>query len=166
MNNIILIGMPASGKSTIGKRLAQKIKMNFVDTDNLIEKEQNMSLQEIIDKKGNDFFWDCEERILTNLNLENTVIATGGSAVLFPKAMEHLGRAGKIIYLSQSLEKIEKRLHNLDSRGVTLEAGETVESLYNYRVPLYEKSADVIIYEDEKSIMEVVEEVYKTCISF
>ncbi len=165
MNNIILIGMPASGKSTIGRKLSEKLKMNFVDTDHLIEKDQSMTLQEIINEKGNDFFWTCEERILTSLNLKNTVIATGGSAVLFPKAMEHLRKIGKVIYLSQSLEKIEKRLHNLESRGVTLDEGETVESLYNYRVPLYEKEAALVVFEGDKSINEIVDEISKTCIS-
>ena len=165
MNNIILIGMPASGKSTIGRKLSEKLNMDFVDTDHLIEQDQNMTLQEIINGKGNDFFWNCEETILKNLNRENTVIATGGSAVLFPEAMEHLRRIGKVIYLSQSLDKIEKRLHNLESRGVTLDEGETVESLYNYRVPLYEKEADMIIFEGDKSINEIVDEISKTCIS-
>lgn len=166
MNNIILIGMPASGKSTIGKKLSEKLKMDFVDTDYLIEQEQGMSLQEIINKKGNNFFWSCEERILTQLNLEKTVIATGGSAVLFPKAMEHLREGGKVIYLSQSLEKIKKRLHNLESRGVTLEEGESVETLYNYRVPLYEKESDLTIIEGNKSVKEIVNEISEACISF
>ena len=109
MENIILIGMPASGKSTVGRRLAKKLNMDFVDTDNLIEKSEGMRLQDIIDNKGNKYFWEVEEKILCNLDCRDTVIATGGSAVLFPKAIEHMKKTGAIIYLEQSLTLLKKK---------------------------------------------------------
>lgn len=163
MGNIILIGMPASGKSTVGRRLAKKLNMDFVDTDNLIEENEGMRLQDIIDKKGNQYFWEVEEKILCSLDCRDTVIATGGSAVLFPKAIEHMRQTGIIIYLEQSLSWLKKRLYNLDSRGVTLDEGESIESLYNYRVPLYKKYSQITVEVANKSVEEVVNEIIKSC---
>lgn len=163
MGNIILIGMPASGKSTVGRHLAKKLNMDFIDTDNLIEKCEGMKLQEIINKKGNDYFWKVEEEVLCNLNCRGTVIATGGSAVLFPKAIEHMRQMGIIIYLEQSLSWLKKRLYNLDSRGVTLDEGESIESLYNYRVPLYKRYSQTTVEVANKSVEEVVNEIIKSC---
>lgn len=164
MGNIILIGMPASGKSTVGRHLAKKLNMDFVDTDNLIEKCEGMRLQDIIDKKGNKYFWEVEEKILCNLNCRDTVIATGGSAVLFPKAIEHMKKTGAIIYLEQSLVLLKKRLYNLDSRGVTLDEGESIESLYNYRVPLYKRYSQATVKVANKSVDDVVDEIIKSCV--
>lgn len=164
MGNIILIGMPASGKSTVGRRLAKKLNMDFVDTDNLIEKCEGMSLQDIIDKKGNKYFWEVEEKILCSLDCRDTVIATGGSAILFPKAIEHMKKTGAIIYLEQSLVLLKKRLYNLDSRGVTLDEGESIESLYNYRVPLYKRYSQTTVKVANKSVEDVVDEIIKSCV--
>ena len=163
MENIILIGMPASGKSTVGRRLAKKLNMDFVDTDNLIEEYERMRLQDIIDNKGNQYFWEVEEKILCSLDCCDTVIATGGSAVLFPKAIEHMRQTGIIIYLEQSLSWLKKRLYNLDSRGVTLDDGESIESLYNYRVPLYKRYSQTTVEVANKSVEEVVNEIIKSC---
>ena len=165
MGNIVLIGMPASGKSTVGIHLAEKLNINFIDTDDLIEKREGMKLQEIIDERGNDYFWNVEERILCNLKCNDTVIATGGSAILFPKAIDHLKEIGKIVYLEQSIDLLKMRLSNLDSRGVTLDEGESIESLYNYRVPLYRKYSQTIVKVADKSVEDVVDEIIKSCIN-
>lgn len=165
MGNIVLIGMPASGKSTVGIHLAEKLNINFIDTDDLIEKCEGMKLQEIIDERGNDYFWNVEERILCNLKCNDTVIATGGSAILFPKAIEHLKTIGRIVYLEQSIDLLKMRLSNLDSRGVTLDEGESIESLYNYRVPLYRKYSQTTVKVADKSVEDVVDEIIKSCIN-
>ena len=165
MGNIVLIGMPASGKSTVGIHLAEKLNINFIDTDDLIEKCEGMKLQEIIDERGNDYFWNVEERILCNLKWNDTVIATGGSAILFPKAIDHLKEIGKIVYLEQSIDLLKMRLSNLDSRGVTLDEGESIESLYNYRVPLYRKYSQTTVKVADKSVEDVVDEIIKSCIN-
>ena len=164
MGNIILIGMPASGKSTVGRRLAKKLNMDFVDTDNLIEKCEGMKLQDIIDNKGNQYFWEVEEKILCSLDCRDTVIATGGSAVLFPKAIEHMKKMGAIVYLEQSIDRLKKRLYNLDSRGVTLDEGESIESLYNYRVPLYKRYSNTTVEVANKSVDDVASEIIKSCV--
>ena len=165
MGNIVLIGMPASGKSTVGIHLAEKLNINFIDTDDLIEKCEGMKLQEIIDERGNDYFWNVEERILCNLKCNDTVIATGGSAILFPKAIDHLKEIGRIVYLEQSIDLLKMRLSNLDSRGVTLDEGESIESLYNYRVPLYRKYSQTTVKVADKSVEDVVDEIIKSCIN-
>lgn len=165
MGNIVLIGMPASGKSTVGIHLAEKLNINFIDTDDLIEKCEGMKLQEIIDERGNDYFWNVEEQILCNLKCNDTVIATGGSAILFPKAIEHLKTIGRIVYLEQSIDLLKMRLSNLDSRGVTLDEGESLESLYNYRVPLYRKYSQTTVKVADKSVEDVVDEIIKSCIN-
>ena len=165
MGNIVLIGMPASGKSTVGIHLAEKLNINFIDTDDLIEKCEGMKLQEIIDERGNDYFWNVEERILCNLKCNDTVIATGGSAILFPKAIDHLKEIGKIVYLEQSIDLLKMSLSNLDSRGVTLDEGESIESLYNYRVPLYRKYSQTTVKVADKSVEDVVDEIIKSCIN-
>lgn len=165
MGNIVLIGMPASGKSTVGIHLAEKLNINFIDTDDLIEKCEGMKLQEIIDERGNDYFWNVEERILCNLKCNDTVIATGGSAILFPKAIDHLKEIGKIVYLEQSIDLLKMRLSNLDSRGVTLDEGESIESLYNYRVQLYRKYSQTTVKVADKSVEDVVDEIIKSCIN-
>lgn len=164
MENIILIGMPASGKSTVGRHLSKKLNMDFVDTDNIIEENEGMRLQEIIDKKGNQYFWEVEEKILCSLDCRDTVIATGGSAVLFPKAIEHMKKMGAIVYLEQSIDRLKKRLYNLDSRGVTLDEGESIESLYNYRVPLYKKYSNATVEVANKSVEDVASEIIKSCV--
>lgn len=165
MGNIVLIGMPASGKSTVGIHLAEKLNINFIDTDDLIEKCEGMKLQEIIDERGNDYFWNVEEQILCNLKCNDTVIATGGSAILFPKAIEHLKTIGRIVYLEQSIDLLKMRLSNLDSRGVTLDEGESIESLYNYRGSLYRKYSQTTVKVADKSVEDVVDEIIKSCIN-
>lgn len=144
-SNIVLIGMPGSGKSTCGVVAAKMLLKNFYDTDLLIQNIEGRSLQEIIDTDGVDYFAKAEEKAILSLELEGTVIATGGSVVYSDKAMEHLKSLGKIIYLHLSFDDMVHRINNLESRGVMLKDGETLEDMYNERLPLYNKWAQAII---------------------
>ena len=143
--NLTLIGMPAAGKSTVGVILAKTLGMHFVDTDILIQEKEGELLQNIIDKKGNDYFKHVEEKVLCGMDARDTVISTGGSAIYYPAAMEHLKKDGIVIYIDVEFEEIERRLDNISTRGITLAKGETLKDLYNKRVPLYEKYADLTL---------------------
>lgn len=161
MGNIILVGMPACGKSIIGVVLAKTLKKQFIDTDLLIQERENKGLQEIIDTLGNDYFKKIEETILCEIDVENTVISTGGSAIYYPKALNHLKEKGTVIYMKVSLKTIKARLNNIKSRGVTLAPGETIAELYRDRIPLYEQRADIIIDTEGLSVEETVEKIIK-----
>jgi len=143
--NIVLIGMPGCGKSTVGRLLAKTLGMNFLDTDILIQHKENQPLQKIINIKGNEYFLRREEEVLMTLPGEGTVIATGGSAVLLPRAMEHLEKNADIVYLEADYGLIRKRLWNLKTRGIVLAPGKTLEDLYVGRKPHYEKYAGVTV---------------------
>ena len=143
--NIVLIGMPACGKSVTGVVLAKSLKMNFLDADLLIQEEAGKSLQDIINEDGIAAFKALEERVLSSISVKNTVIATGGSAVYYESAMEHLKKNGIIVYIEAPLKEVKRRLRNIRTRGVAMEKGETIESLYHARMPLYEKYADIIV---------------------
>lgn len=119
--------------------------MSQVDTDVLIERSENMKLQDIIDKKGLERFAQIEEAVLLELDLENYIVSTGGSAVYYPGAMEHLKRSSTIVYLETPLSKLLSNIKNMDSRGISVKPGQTFEDLYNERCPLYEKYADVTV---------------------
>lgn len=160
-SNIILVGMPASGKSTIGVILAKTINKAFVDTDLTIQSREGMKLQEIIDKKGNDYFHKVEESVLWDFKEKNYIVATGGSAVYFKNALESLKEDGQVVYLKVSLDTVLERLNNIKTRGVTLEAGQTLEDLYNYRVPMYEAVADTTVECDGLTVEEIVEKIIK-----
>ena len=149
MNNITLIGMPGAGKSTLGVVLAKILGYEFLDSDLLIQKEEKRRLYQIIDEEGEEGFKTIEN---ASIDTENTVIATGGSVVYCSEAMEHLKSIGKVVYLSLSLESLEKRLGNLKKRGVLLKEGQTLKSLYEERVPLYEKYADIVVDEEGKDL--------------
>lgn len=163
MENIILVGMPACGKSITGVVLAKTMRKQFLDTDLLIQEKEKLPLQTIIDTRGNDYFKQIEETVLKGLNVQNTVIATGGSAIYYPDAITHLKRNGKIVYLKVSLDTIENRLDNITTRGVTMEKNETIADLYCHRIPLYEKCSDVIIEADHLSLEQTVEAIIKAC---
>lgn len=159
MNNITLIGMPGAGKSTLGVVLAKILGYEFLDSDLLIQKEEKRRLYQIIDEEGEEGFKAIENRVNASIDTENTVIATGGSVVYCSEAMEHLKSIGKVVYLSLSLESLEKRLGNLKKRlgnlkkrGVLLKEGQTLKSLYEERVPLYEKYADIVVDEEGKDL--------------
>lgn len=146
MNNIILIGMPASGKSTAGVLLAKAVGYGFIDSDLLIQNEQKALLCDIIAREGAEGFLRVEERVNASLWAERCVIATGGSVVYSERAMAHLKSMGTVVYLRLGLASVEARLKNLFRRGVVMRrAGETVADLYAERVPLYEKYADVVV---------------------
>ena len=143
--SIILIGMPGSGKSTIGVLLAKAVCMNFLDSDLLIQRREKMPLKKIINTYGNEYFAECEEKAILSIRQRGQVIATGGSAVLHPAAMEHLKSLGKIVYLDVAFPELKRRLWNLKTRGIVLAPGQTLRDLFNERKPYYEKYADVTI---------------------
>ncbi len=157
MPNVILIGMPACGKSITGVVLAKTMRKSFIDTDLLIQEKEERPLQDIINESGNDYFRKVEEEVLCSVETRNSVISTGGSAIYYDSAMKHLKEQGTVVYLKVSLETIEARLNNIKTRGVTMEKGATIASLYDERIPLYEKYADVIIEADGFEVEDTVE---------
>ena len=157
MKNIILIGMPGVGKSTLGVVLAKVLGYQFIDADLLIQKQEGKKLHEIIRERGIDGFMKVEDQVNASIIADQTVIATGGSVVYCQEAMKHLGEIGKIVYLKVSLRVLEKRLGNLKRRGVILKKGHTLKDLYEERVPLYEKYADVIVDENGKDLEECLQ---------
>ena len=149
MSNIVLVGMPGCGKSTVGVILAKTLGMQFVDTDLLIcEKEEN-TLQNIIEEKGLEYFAETECSIGKELSAKNTIIATGGSMILYKDAMAHLKEIARVIYIDVSLV-------NIKTRGITFSKGETLDDIFNLRTPLYKRYADITVNADEFSIEETV----------
>ena len=155
MDNVILIGMPGSGKSTVGVVLAKILGFDFLDSDLEIQKREKCRLSEIIEREGTERFLEIENDVNRCLNAERTVIATGGSAIYGESAMEHFGQIGRIVYLKLDYQDLEKRLGDLRRRGVVLKQGQTLLDLYNERTPLYEKYADVVIDEKNMDIQQV-----------
>lgn len=143
--NITLIGMPGCGKSTLGVILAKAMNYDFLDSDLLIQKKMGINLQEIINQYGNDRFREIEDEVNASIEVKDTVIATGGSVVYGEKAMEHLKNISTVIYLRLSVNEILKRVDNIKTRGISMKPGETLVDLYNKRVPLYEKYADIVV---------------------
>ena len=143
--NIILIGMPGSGKSTIGVLLAKVLSRDFVDTDLLIQAAEGRRLQETIDSDGLDDFLALEERHVLALDVQGAVIATGGSVVYSEEAMRHLKRRGTVVYLLLPMSDLEARITDMDSRGVVIAPWQTLADLYHERLPLYEHFADITI---------------------
>lgn len=159
--NITLIGMPGAGKSTVGVVLAKRMGMDFIDTDLIIQKEYNKTLSEIINEKGIEGFKKVENDVISKLELDNTIIATGGSAVYGKEAMKHLRDISKVVYIELTEENIEDRLGDLNERGVVLEDGETLQELYDERIPLYKKYAHIIVNADDMVLREVVKNIEK-----
>lgn len=160
-HNIVLVGMPGSGKSTLGVQLAQTLGLAFVDTDAVIQEKYGDQLQNILDEHGVDAFLALEEEIVASLELNNTVIATGGSVIYGPRAMAHLREGGVIVYIKLPYETIEKRISNLATRGVTLRAGQTLRDLYDERIPLYEAGCDVCFEPDENDDVQTSVEILR-----
>lgn len=159
MKNIILIGMPGAGKSTVGVVLAKNLGMSFKDSDLVIQEEEGRKLHELIEEFGSEGFLQIEERVNSTIQIRNTILATGGSAVYSQKAMEYLKSIGTVIYLRLSYEAIEGRLGDLAQRGVVLKDGQTLKSLYDERIPLYEKYATITVECENKNIRQIVEEI-------
>ncbi len=143
--NVVLIGMPGCGKSTVGVVLAKVLGMHFCDTDIVIQQRFGRRLQDIINEDGNDAFLACESEALCAIDADGTVISTGGSAVYSDAAMKHLKENGLVVYLKVSEPEIERRLADFAARGVAIKDGMTVSDLYNERIPLYERYADIIV---------------------
>ncbi|SET48212.1 shikimate kinase [[Clostridium] polysaccharolyticum] len=156
MKNVVLVGMPGAGKSTIGVVLAKVLGFEFIDSDIVIQKQEKKLLREIIEENGLDGFIEIEGNINASLNGENTVIATGGSAVYHDEAMKHFQKTAKIVYIKLSYETLVSRLGDLKRRGVVLREGQTFKELYNERHPLYESYADIIVDGEEKTVEELM----------
>ena len=161
MDNIILIGMPAVGKSTVGVVVAKRLGYRFIDTDILIQEEEGKLLKDIIAEKGIDGFLEIEDRINANVIAKHSVISPGGSVVYCENAMKHYKEIGKIVYLKASFETISRRLKNARRRGVVLKDGQSLKDLYDERVALFEQYADVTVCEDGLKLEETIENVLK-----
>ena len=153
-SNIVLIGMPGAGKSTLGIVLAKIMNFNFVDADLVIQSQCDKTLQKLIDACGPEGFIQVENEVLSSIHAENSIIATGGSAVYSEDAMKHLGEIGRVVYLQISYEELVHRLSDLQERGVVLKGGigMSLRELYDERKPLYEQYADITINVDDLSI--------------
>lgn len=161
-SNIVLIGMPGVGKSTVGVILAKVLGYQFIDADLVIQKEEGKLLKDIIAEVGPEGFIEVENRVNASIQAEHSIIATGGSVVYGEEAMEHLREIGTILYLSLPYVEIEKRLNDIKGRGVVLREGQTLLDLYNERTKLYEKYADVTIDENGLNVEETIDEILKS----
>lgn len=156
-HNIVLIGMPGSGKSTCGVLAAKALLKNFFDTDLLLQGIEEKRLQDIIDSDGIDYFLDAEEKAILSLNINATVVATGGSVVYSEKAMNHLKKDSTVIYLHLDYDTMVDRINNISTRGVVLKNGSTLEDMYKERLPLYNKYADITLKCDGNTVEQTVE---------
>ena len=157
MGTIVLIGMPGSGKSTVGVLLAKELRKEFVDTDLLIQTETGRGLQDILDKDGIAGFLAVEEKVVCRFRPRGAVVATGGSVVYSRLAMEHLSRDGACVYLKCPVEVLERRLSNLDTRGVVREPGQSLSDLLAERDPLYRSWARITVdngHDDHRHVVE------------
>jgi len=157
--NIVLIGMPGVGKSTVGVILAKLIGYKFVDTDLIIQEKEKKLLREIISEQGIDGFIETENRILSNIDMKEAVIATGGSVVYGNDAMKKLSEKSIVVYLKLDYNKLKYRLGNIKNRGVVIRNGQSLNGLYKERVPLYEKYADVTIDENGCNVEKTVSKI-------
>ena len=157
VDNIILIGMPGSGKSSVGVVLAKALGLDFLDVDLLIQSREGALLQNILDSRGVEAFLDVESEAIRSVNCKRTVIAPGGSCVCRDDAMEHLRSLGTVVYLRLSYPEVVTRIHNLYSRGIALQPGQTLADVYDYRTPRYERYADLTVDADGQSLVETIE---------
>lgn len=164
--NVVLIGMPSAGKSTVGVILAKVLGFNFIDADLLIQEQEKCLLKDIISKAGIDGFITIENDVNKNIITENSVIATGGSIVYGAEAMEHLREIGIVVYIQLSYESIKNRLGNIKQRGVVLREGQTLYSLYEERCPLYEKYAHITVNSEDLGAEELMERIAQEVMSY
>ena len=157
--NIVLIGMPGVGKSTIGVVLAKVLGYQFVDADLLIQEAEGKLLSELIEENGPDGFIEIENRVNSQIQTHRSVIATGGSVIYGKEAMEHLKSIGTVVYLKQNLRVLQRRLRNLKGRGVVLKEGQTLVDLYKERTVLYEKYADITVDQYKQTIQQTLKAV-------
>lgn len=157
-SNITLIGMPASGKSTVGVLLAKRLGYSFVDVDIVIQEQEGRLLKEIIEQEGMEGFLSVEDRVNRELDVKRSVIAPGGSVIYGEEAMAHLKEISTVVYLKLSYEEVEERLGDLKDRGVAVKDGMMLRDLYEERVPLYERYADVTVDETGKTPGQTVDE--------
>lgn len=160
-SNIVLIGMPGVGKSTLGVVLAKQLGYDFVDTDLIIQHKYGETLQALIEKRGDEGFIELENRELANLSCEHTVVATGGSAVYGTDAMKHLAQIGTIVYLDAPEQELEDRLGDLDARGVVRNGKDTVREIFEERLYLYMKYAEITIQLTGKTLRTAVDNTVK-----
>ncbi len=158
-DNLIFIGMPAVGKSTVGVVVAKRLGKRFVDVDLVIQEQEKKLLREIIADVGEDGFLKVENRVNAGIEAENSVISPGGSVVYCEEAMRHYKEIGTVVYLKASYQTIKRRIRNPKKRGVVLRDGQTLRDLYNERVPYFEKYADITVCEDGCRIEETIENV-------
>lgn len=158
LDNLILIGMPGAGKSTVGVVLAKKLGMRFVDSDLVIQEQAGRLLHRIIEEDGLEGFLELEDRVNRELLVHNSVVATGGSAVYGTKAMNHFKTLGRVVYLKLPLAEVAERLGDLKERGVAMRPEQTLADLYEERVRLYEQYADETVDCEGKTLREIVEE--------
>lgn len=158
-DNIVLIGMPGAGKSTVGVLLAKALNYEFLDTDITIQKKSGKKLYEMINESGIDYFISYENEVLQSVDVTRTIIATGGSAIFGAEAMEHLSDIGTIVYIKLSCEEIIRRVNNIKTRGIAMKHGKTMRDVYEERTPLYEKYADIIVDAENTTIEECVEKI-------
>jgi shikimate kinase len=158
-SNIILIGMPGAGKSTVGVLLAKALKKPFIDTDLLIQQRENSFLQEIINNRGISEFIKVEEEVVLGLNVADHIIATGGSVIYSDVSIAHLKSTGVIVFLNLKLYQLENRLKNIHTRGIAMKNGQSVTDLYTERQPLYIKYAEIEIDCSHKHIETIVSEI-------
>ena len=159
MKNIIFIGMPASGKSTVGVVVAKRLGYDFIDTDLLIQKQENRLLKEIIADVGNEGFLAIENQVNREVEAERAVISPGGSVIYCKEAMEHFKEIGTVVYLQVSFETIDARISCAKNRGVVLKEGQTLHDLYEERTKLFEKYADYVVSEEGLSLEDTIDKV-------
>lgn len=159
MKNIVLIGMPGAGKSTIGVILAKVMGFQFIDTDLVIQEKENRLLKDIIKEEGLEGFIEIEDRINQSINTIKSVISPGGSVIYGEKAMEHFREIGIVVYIKLSFETVQQRLGNIKKRGVVLKVGQDLKDLYNERCPLYERYAHITVDAENMDVEAAMESI-------
>ena len=158
-SNIILIGMPGAGKSTIGVILAKRLGYDFIDTDLLIQTRSGKSLQAIINESGLEVFRSIEEEVLLSLEARSTVIATGGSAIYSNQAIRHLKYSGRAVFINTPLQTLQSRIADMATRGMVISPGDSFAELFIERNPLYRKYADIVVDDNQKTVEMIASEI-------